>query len=92
MGDRRITAKLNFLSGGIERLGILPVLVALAIQARIATDVSDIPSWQLVLGLFAGVTYLIALVGSLMRLRIQLYEMAVTEALQRSLGAPSSGQ
>lgn len=87
IGHTRLTAKLNFLAGGIERLGILPVLVALAIQARVAAEVPDIPKWQLILGLFAGITYLIALVGSLMRLRMQLYEMAVTEALRLSTEA-----
>lgn len=90
MAHARLTAKLGFLSGGIEKLGILPVLVALAIQTRVAADASHIPQWQLILGLFAGVTYLIALVGSLMRLRMQLYEMAVTEALRLSPGAELS--
>lgn len=84
MGNTRMTAKLNILAGGVEKLGILPVLVALAIQARIATQLTDIPTWQLLLGIFAGVTYLIALLGSLMRLRMQLYETAVMEALRRS--------
>lgn len=82
MGNTRTTAKLNFLAGGVERLGILPVLVALAIQTRIATEAMQVPTWQLILGLFAGITYLIALVGSLMRLRMQLYESAVAEALR----------
>ncbi len=80
----RMTAKLGFLAGGIEKLGILPVLIALAVQARIAASAPDIPKWQLILGLFVGTTYLIALLGSLLRQRMQLYEMAVTEALTQS--------
>lgn len=90
MCNTRMTAKLNFLAGGIEKLGVLPVIVALAVQARVATDVADVPTWQLILGLFAGITYLVALVGSLMRLRMQLYEMAVTEALRLLDEAESS--
>lgn len=90
MGHTRLTAKLNFIAGGMERLGVLPVLVALAIQARVAAEVADIPKWQLVLGLFAGITYLIALLGSLMRLRMQLYDMAVTEALRLTSEAEAS--
>lgn len=80
-GQSRLTSKLGFLSGGVERLGVLPLLIALAVQAQIAGDVLEIPRWQLLLGLFAGITYVIALVGSLMRLRLQLYEMTIVEAL-----------
>lgn len=84
MCQTRLATKLGFLAGGIEKLGILPVLIALAVQARIAASAPEIPKWQLILGLFAGSTYLIALLGSLMRLRMQLYEMALTEALTQS--------
>lgn len=82
MAQTRMTAKLGWLAGGLDKLGILPLLVALAIQLKVYADWENVPNWQLFLGLFAAVTYLIAFVGSMMRLRLQLYEAVLQEALQ----------
>lgn len=79
----RLTAKLGFLAGGLDKLGVLPLLVALAIQLNVYADWDKVPLWQVILGLFAAITYLVAFIGSLMRLRLQLYEAVLAEALQR---------
>src|SRR3954454_1662242 len=76
MCQARLTTKLGFLAGGIKKLGILPVLIELAVQARIAASAPEIPKWQLILGLFAGVTYLIALVATHAALRNGAYGSA----------------
>ena len=79
----RLTAKLGFLAGSLDKLGILPLLVALAIQLNVYADWDKVPQWQAILGLFAGITYLVAFIGSLMRLRLDLYDAVLAEALQR---------
>lgn len=83
MVQTRLTTKLGFLAGGLDKLGVLPLLVALAIQLNVYADWDKVPQWQVILGLFAAITYLIAFIGSLMRLRLQLYEAVLAEALQR---------
>lgn len=83
MVQTRLTAKLGFLAGGLDKLGVLPLFVALAIQLNVYADWNKVPQWQVILGLFAAITYLVAFIGSLMRLRLQLYEAVLAEALQR---------
>ena len=83
MVQSRLTAKLGFLAGGLDKLGILPLLVALAIQLKVYADWESVPHWQAFIALFAAITYLVAFVGSLMRLRLQLYEAVLAEAMQR---------
>jgi hypothetical protein len=78
----RLTAKLGFLAGGLDKLGILPILFALGVLLKAYDDLAAIPFWQAVVGLFVVVTYLIAMMGALMRLRLQLYEAVLTEALE----------
>lgn len=82
MAQARMTAKLGFLAGSLDKLGVLPLIVALAIQFKVYADWESVPQWQVFLGLVAGITHLIAFVGSLMRLRLQLYEAVLAEALR----------
>jgi hypothetical protein len=86
----RLTAKLMFLAGGLDKLGILSILFALGVLLKAYDDLAAIPFWQAVVGLFVVVTYLIAMMGALMRLRLQLYEAVLTEALEvRQTGQPA---
>jgi hypothetical protein len=78
----RLTSKLVFLAGGLDKLGILPILFALGVLLKAYDDLAAIPFWQAVVGLFVVVTYLIAMMGALMRLRLQLYEAVLTQALE----------
>jgi hypothetical protein len=80
-GQARLQAKLSFFAGGVDRLGILPLLFAVGIQLKAYNDAKELPLWQAALGLFFAVTYLIGIIGQLMRLRLQLYETVLTEAL-----------
>jgi len=84
MVQARMAAKLGFLAGGLDKLGVLPLVVALIIQTKVYSDWDTIPKWQVFLALFAAITYLIAFIGTLMRLRLQLYEAVLAEAVQRS--------
>ena len=79
---KRLTAKLIFLAGGLDKFGILPILFALGVLLKAYDDLAAIPFWQAVVGLFVVVTYLVAMMGALMRLRLQLYEAVLTEALE----------
>lgn len=80
MSRERLTQKLGFLAGGVERLGVLPVVVAMAIQAKAFLELGQIPLWQVLLGMSSALLYAVAMVGSLMRLRMQLYESFLCEA------------
>ena len=82
--QERLTAKLGLLAGALDKLGIAPLLVALAIQIKAYEKLGDIPYWQAVVGLFLAITYMIAFVGSLMRIRLQLYEMLLNDATPRA--------
>lgn len=77
----RLTAKIGLLSGSAERLGLLPILASLFIAIRNWEQLLAIPVWQSMLGLFLVITWLIAWVASLMRLRVQLYELLLSDAV-----------
>lgn len=80
----RVTEKLSLMGGDIGRFGILPLILAIAVQIKAYGNQSlDIPMWQLAPGLFFAVLYLVGLNGVFMRLRMQLYEVVLTEALAR---------
>lgn len=80
----RLTAKAGLLAGGLDKLGVIPIVVAVCLQLRTYVDGNaTLPVWQAVVGLFLAVTYLIAFLASLMRLRLQLYEAMLADALER---------
>ncbi|WP_139202865.1 hypothetical protein [Pseudoxanthomonas sp. GM95] len=78
----RLSAKLGLLAGGAEKLGLLPAFIAALIALRSWHDLWALPSWLTGLGLFLVVTWVIGLVAVNMRLRIQLYEMLLADALK----------
>jgi hypothetical protein len=83
MAQARMIIKIGFLAGGLDKLGILPLLVALAIQLKSYTGWDKVPQWEVFIGLFAAVTYLISMIATLMRVRLHLYEVILAEALVR---------
>lgn len=83
MCQTRLTAKLGFLAGGVEKLAVIPLIALIAVQVKIFQNFETVPVWQVVVGMFAAVTYAIAIVGHLMKLRLGLYEAILAEALQR---------
>ncbi|KAF1723126.1 hypothetical protein CSC75_01185 [Pseudoxanthomonas wuyuanensis] len=80
--QERLAAKIGLLSGSADRLGLLPIFAALFIAIRNWEQLLAIPLWQAMLGLFLVITWLIARVASLMRLRVQLYEMVLADAME----------
>jgi len=78
----RLTAKVGLFAGAIDKLGVFPGLLAVAIQVKASSaQLGATPTWQVVLAVFLAGTYLIALLVSLMRLRLQLYEMVLVDSL-----------
>jgi len=86
----RVGEKLALMGGGLDRFGILPLILAIGVQLKtVMTESLDTPLWLLLPGLFFAITYLIALNGSFMRIRMHLYEIVLTEALARRVPSPS---
>ncbi|MCI4566699.1 hypothetical protein [Lysobacter sp. CFH 32150] len=82
VGQARLAAKLSFLAGSLDKLGVLPVLVAMTIQINAIKDINKVPSWQILLAMFLLLAYSAALMGSLMRIRLHLYEVVLSDSLQ----------
>ncbi|MDQ3289243.1 MAG: hypothetical protein M3Q42_13520 [Pseudomonadota bacterium] len=78
----RLTEKVGLLGGSLDKLGIIPVVVALGLQLKAVTGDTQLPLWQGVLALLLAITYVIAFMGALMRSRLQLYEMVLAEAVE----------
>jgi hypothetical protein len=80
----RIAEKLSLMGGDISRFGVLPLILAIAVQIKAFDNGAlGIPIWQLAPGLFFAVIYLVGLNAAFMRVRMQLYEIVLTEALAR---------
>ena len=86
LAERQLVAKLGLLAGGVDRLGILPVLVSAYLFIRNWNQPLDLPGWQIILGIFLMVLYLISATGSLMRIRLRLFESMLADSLSRKLG------
>ena len=86
MVQTRLASKIGLLVGSLDKLGVLPIVIVLGIQLKGYDDPTAIPMWQIFVGLFLVITYLIAWVGAHMRLRVQLYEALLIEALQKKGG------
>ena len=83
----RLGSKLALLIGGIERAGILPVLVAAFFLLREidglgVASLADVPLWQGVLAPFLVITWGIGVIAVRMRLTHALYAMVLTDALE----------
>ena len=86
----RLSAKIALMAGSLDRLGIAPLLIALGIQIKAVVDWGQTPYWQIMLGLFLAIAYMVALMAAFMRLRLQLYETVLEEALE-SRASPGRG-
>lgn len=77
----QMSAKIGMFTGGLERLGVLPVLVSAWLFLRHWSDLLGMPAWQLILGIGLIVFYFAMMVANLKRIRMQLYESLLSEAL-----------
>lgn len=87
MGQERLQSRLGMLTGGIDRLGILPVLVSLLVLLRNWQDLLDLPAWLAILGLLAPFLWLIAWLAAEFGRRLQLYAFLLDEALRNQDGS-----
>lgn len=81
MGHERLTARLVVMLGGIERLGLLPLLLSLFVVLRNWKDLLALPMWLAMLGIMAAILWVIGWAGAEFRRRLQLYEFLLQEAL-----------
>ena len=89
LAHRQLVAKLGLLAGGLDRLGVLPALVAAYLFLRNVGDILDMPTWELLIAAFLILLWLIIVAATLMRIRLQFYEALLSEALtaKAQLGA-----
>ena len=83
LAERQLVAKLGLLAGGVDRLGMLPVLVSAFLFVRNWKQPLDMPAWQILLAFFLLGLYLISATGSLMRIRLRLFESMLADSLAR---------
>lgn len=88
IGAERLTAKLPLIVGSVERLGALPLLVALFLLVRSSKELSiaslsSIPGWQAMTGLGLVLVYAIGVHAVRTRLRLELYQTVLADALAR---------
>lgn len=81
VSHRQLIAKIGMLAGGLDRLGILPALAAAYLFLRNTGDILDMPAWQLLIAVFLILLWMIVTMATLMRIRLQLYDALLTEAL-----------
>ncbi|HZH44907.1 MAG TPA: hypothetical protein VEY50_12570 [Lysobacter sp.] len=87
--QQRLTAKQGFLVGSVEKIGILPVLLSVFLYLRNTDDLTAMPFWQAALASGLLILWLLATTVSLMRLRMQLFELVLDEAIrQQAARAP----
>ena len=80
--ERQLVAKLGLLAGGVDRLGILPVLVSVYLFIRNWDQLLTMPGWQVILGIFLILLYMISATGSLMRIRLRLFESMLMDSMK----------
>lgn len=88
----QMSAKIGMFTGGLERLGVLPVLVSAYLFFRNWHELMDMPYWQLIIGFGLILFYFTMMVANLKRIRLQLYESLLTEALATKAQSTSVAQ
>lgn len=84
MAQTRVAAKLSLMGGGLERFGLLPLMLAVVVQVKAVTAESlALPLWQIVPGMFFAIIYVVGLNAAFYRVRMHLYEVTIAEALAR---------
>ncbi len=78
MGD-----KLGLMVGGLQQLGFVPALIAVVTQLQEFRALGSLPSWRIILAFFLILMYAVTVSISLMRLRAQLYETLLAEAINK---------
>lgn len=82
-GHERLGSRLVLILGGIERLGILPLLLSAIVVLRNWSDLTVAPTWVVALAIMAVWMWMIGWWGADFRRRLQLYEFLLEEALRQ---------
>ncbi len=69
----RMVDKLGLVIGSLEKLGMVPLVIAVITQIQEVRDLGSLPPWRIVLAFFL-MMYAITISISLMCLRAQLHE------------------
>lgn len=77
----QMSVKIGMFTGGLERLGLLPVLASAYLFFRNWDELMDMPYWQIMIGFGLILLYFVMMVSNLKRIRLQLYESLLSEAL-----------
>lgn len=85
--QRQLMAKIGLLAGGLDRLGILPAMAAAYLFLRNVGDILDMPLWEVLVAVLLILLWLIITLATLMRIRLQLYESLLSEALKMKTGS-----
>lgn len=83
----QMSAKIGLFTGGLDRLAVLPVLVSAYLFFRNWNELLEMPYWQLIIGFGLILFYFVMMVGNLKRIRLQLYDALLSEALTMKAGA-----
>ena len=75
--------------GGMERLGILPLLLSAIVVLRNSSDLTAAPPWLVVLAIMAAWMWIVGWWGAEFRRRLQLYEFLLEEALRPQATRPA---
>ncbi|MGY1410998.1 hypothetical protein ACW5EG_15665 [Luteimonas sp. A611] len=82
MGQTRLNSRLVMMLGGVERLGLLPLMLSILVLLRNWQDLLAVPFWLAILALMAVMLWIIGWFAAEFRRRLQLYEFLLDEALQ----------
>lgn len=83
LGHDRLGSRLVMMLGGIERLGILPLLLSAIVVLRNWSDLTAAPTWLVFLAVMAAWMWIVGWWGAEFRRRLQLYEFLLEEALRQ---------
>ena len=86
MGQARLNSRLVMMLGGVERLGLLPLMLSILVLLRNWQDLLAVPFWLAILALMAVMLWIIGWFAAEFRRRLQLYEFLLDEALQIKSG------
>lgn len=85
MGHEQLESRLQLMLGGVDRLGLLPLLLSLYVVLRNWRDLLALPAWLAMLAIMAAVLWIIGWMGAEFRRRLRLYDFLLEEALQLKL-------
>ncbi|MBO9663402.1 hypothetical protein [Dokdonella sp.] len=78
----RLQAKLGFLAGSLDKLGILPAAAAVVIALQNWNGARSIPAWLAIAGIFLALLWLVGVLAADVRLRVHLFETLLGEAMR----------